>query len=48
LYVIKHYYYLVVVTTVLLHGVHSFLDAQAVVITAETTKTASRMYFITL
>jgi hypothetical protein len=28
--------------------VHSFLEAQAVVITAETTKTASKMYFISL
>ena len=46
LYVIKHRYYLLQTTTALPQGLTSFLEAQAVVITAETTKTASRMYFI--
>lgn len=46
MYVVKHRYYLLQVTTVLHEDLHSFFEAQAVVITAETTKTASRMFFI--
>jgi hypothetical protein len=47
LYVIKHRYYLIQLTVVLHGDLHSFFEAQAVVITAETTKTVSRMFFIT-
>lgn len=46
LYVVKHRYYLITLTTVLPLGLLSLEAHPVVAITAETTKTASRIFFI--